>query len=278
VSTGRGLIHKAPLLASVVIPHYNDFENLERCLESLRRQTVPREQFEIIVADNNSSGGVAAVKRIAPDIITVPAPEQGAGPARNAGAAAAHGVHLAFIDSDCIAHQDWLREGIAALEGFDYVGGQVITTITSARYPTQAEAFEAVFAFNFKKYIEKDRFSGSGNLFVPCAIFSQVGGFRARVSEDMEWCRRANAMGFTLGYAERAIVHHPARRDWADLTRRWDRFMLEDIHLAMERPGWQLRWITHAGIVALSPFGHWLQVVRYRSYRMIYVLIYPPAK
>ena len=285
---------------SVVIPHYNDFEQLVRCLESLRRQTLPRERFEVIVADNNSAGGVAAVERIAPDIIAVPAPEQGAGPARNAGAAVARGVHLAFIDSDCIADQNWLREGIAALERFDYVGGQVVTTITSAECPTPAEAFEAVFAFNFKKYIEKDHFSGSGNLFVPRAIFDQVGGFRARISEDMDWCWRANAIGFTLGYAERAIVYHPARRDWSDLTRRWDRFMVEDIRLAMERPGWELRWITHAAIVAMSPFGHWLQVVRsrrlvglhakcrgllgllrirgYRAYRMIYFLICQPSK
>jgi len=107
-------------------------------------------------------------------------------------------------------------------------------------------------------------------------------------------------MGFALGYAEQAIVYHPARRDWEDLTRRWDRFMVEDIRLAMERPGWQLRWITHAAIVAMSPLGHWLQVVRsrrlvglrakchglwglsrirsYRTYRMIYLLIYPPTK
>jgi GT2 family glycosyltransferase len=299
-STGGSLVDSTPLLVSVIIPHYNDFEHLKGCLESLRRQTIPRERFEVIVADNNSSGGVAEVRRIAPDMIAVPAPEQGAGPARNAGAAIAHGVHLAFIDSDCVAHPEWLREGIAALEQFDYVGGQVVTTITSAEHPTAAEAFEAVFAFNFKKYIEKDQFSGSGNLFVPRAIFDQVGGFRARVSEDMDWCRRANAMGFALGYAARAIVYHPARRDWSELTKRWDRFLVEDIRLAMERPRWQLRWVTHAATVAMSPFGHWIQVVRsprlvglrakcrgllgllgirsYRTYRMIYLLIYQPPR
>jgi GT2 family glycosyltransferase len=288
------------VLVSVIIPHYNDLEQLVHCLESLRRQTIPSEQFEIIVADNNSIGGVAAVNQIASDIIVVPAPEQGAGPARNAGAAVARGRYLAFIDSDCIAREDWLQEGIAALQQSDYVGGQVITCISSAEDPTMAEAFEAVFAFNFKKYIEKDHFSGSGNLFVPREIFERVEGFRARVSEDMEWCRRANAIGLVLGYAERAIVYHPARRIWSDLTKRWDRFMVEDIRLAMEQPGWRRRWVTHAVIVALSPFAHWLQVVRsrrlsglrakfrglhglfkirsYRSYRMICLLMHQPPK
>src|SRR5271170_345973 len=228
-------------LVSVVVPHYNDLQNLASCLESLRRQTFPRGRFEVIVADNNSAGGVAAVERIAPDITVVPAPDQGAGPARNAGAAAARAAYLAFIDSDCVADRNWLREGIAALEQFDYVGGRVITTVKESARPTPAEAFEAVFAFDFKKYIQRDKFSGSGNLFVPRGIFDQVGGFRAGVAEDIDWCHRANRIGFRLGYAERAIVYHAARREWSELTKRWDRVTTEMFRLAMERPGWRMR-------------------------------------
>jgi GT2 family glycosyltransferase len=293
------LLNPLSPLVSVVVPHYNDFENLSRCLESLRRQTFPRERLEVIVADNNSAGGIAAVERVAPDVIVVPAREQGAGPARNAGASAASGTYLAFIDSDCVADKAWLHEGIAALEEFDYVGGQVITTISNGKCPTPAEAFEVVFAFNFRKYIEKDKFTGSGNLFVPKVVFEQVGGFRARVSEDVEWCRRANTLGLRLGYAERAVVYHAARREWSELKRRWERVILEDIHLAMEWPGWRLRWINHAVLVILSPLGHWFRVVRsrrliglrakmhgvfgllrirtYRGYRMISLLLHPPS-
>ncbi len=288
----------SPPLVSVIIPHYNDLDHLERCLESLRRQILPRKRFEIIVADNNSVGGVRAVEHIAGDAVVVPAPEQGAGPARNAGVAVARGTVLAFIDSDCLADENWLLQGISALERFDYVGGQVITKIGQPREVTPAEAVEAVFAFNFKKYIEKDRFSGSGNLFVPKAIFGHVGGFRAGVSEDIDWCRRANALGFRLGYAERAIVFHSARREWQELKRKWDRMLAETIRLARERPGWRLRWIGLAAVVAASPLAHWITVVcsprligvrakcfgllgllwirSYRSYRMLCLLVRPP--
>jgi GT2 family glycosyltransferase len=200
------------------------------------------------VADNNSVGGVHAVERLAEDIMVVPAPQQGAGPARNAGVAAARGNLLAFIDSDCLADEKWLVEGIAALSRFDYVGGQVITETGRPQETTPAEAVEAVFAFNFKKYIEKDGFSGSGNLFVPKAIFEHVGGFRAGVSEDIDWCRRANALGYRLGYADRAIVFHSARREWRELKRKWDRILVETMRLAREHPGWRVRW------VALPPF------------------------
>ena len=78
----HGVERSESLVISVVIPHYNDLENLVRCLDSLRRQKFPRNQFEIVVSDNNSTGGVTAVQRIAPDVTVVAAAEQGAGPAR----------------------------------------------------------------------------------------------------------------------------------------------------------------------------------------------------
>jgi GT2 family glycosyltransferase len=295
----QAVVEPPPPLVSVVIPHYNDLDHLVHCIERLRRQTLPRERFEVIVADNNSVCGVAAIERIADDVLVVPAPEQGAGPARNAGVAVARGSVLAFIDSDCFADKDWLREGVAELERFDYVGGQVVTMIGNPQDVTPSEAFEAVFAFDFKKYIEKDKFSGSGNLFVPKAIFDRVGGFRAGVSEDVDWCRRANAMGYRLGYAERAIVRHAARREWSELKRKWDRVMVETFLLAREQPLWRLRWFGYAAVVAGSVLGHWIPVIRsprligvrakgcgliglirnrfYRSFRMMCFLARPPT-
>jgi GT2 family glycosyltransferase len=246
---------------SIVIPHYNDLENLERCLIKLRRQTWPKNRFEIIVADNNSVGGVAAVERIAPDVRVVPAVKQGAGPARNAGVGIARGDILAFIDSDCFANETWLEEGSAALRHFDYVGGEVVITVANAQHVSLAEAYEIVFGFNFKKYIEEDKFSGSGNLFVPRSIFDKVGGFRSTVSEDVDWCWRANAMGFRLGYAAKAVVCHSARHEWVGLIRKWDRVISETIALNREQAGWRLRWLIRAAGTLLSPIPHAPRVI-----------------
>jgi glycosyltransferase involved in cell wall biosynthesis len=291
------MVQSLPLI-SVIIPHYNDLERLADCLNSLHRQKLPRSNFEIIVADNNSIGGVQAVERIARGVKVVHAPEQGAGPARNAGVAAAQGGILAFIDSDCVADENWLFEGMSALARFDYVGGRVVTITGRPREVTPAEAVEAVFAFNFQKYIEKDGFSGTGNLFVPTPIFGRVGGFRAGVSEDMDWCRRAAALNFRLGYAERAVVYHRARRDWRELEKKWDRIIAERIRLAQEQPGWRIRWFAYAVGVGSSPLVHWFAIVRsirlsglrakccgllglvriraYRSRRMLRLLMHPP--
>ena len=249
-------------LVSVIVPHYNDLANLACCLEHLRRQTWPAECREIIVADNNSPGGVAAIERLDPDVRVVPATEQGAGPARNAAVAVAGGEVLAFIDSDCFAAPGWLKEGVAALARFDYAGGRVEVAVPDPRRPTPAEAYETVFAFDFKKYIEQKRFAGTGNLFVPRAIFDRVGGFRVGLSEDIDWCRRANALGYRLGYAEKALVRHPARRRWGDLTLRWDRVIGEMLALGRERPGWHWRWAVYALAVAGSPLPHALRILR----------------
>ena len=80
---------------------------------------------------------------------------------------------------------------IKALKPSDYAESAVITTVAN---PLQVYAsrklLELVFAFNFKKYIEKDKFSGAGNLFVPKSVFEKVGGFQQGVSEDVDWCWR----------------------------------------------------------------------------------------
>jgi GT2 family glycosyltransferase len=247
---------------SVVIPHYNDLSGLERCLSALERQTYPRDLFEIIVADNNSAAGIEAVARVTVGRarLTV-APEPGAGPARNAAAALAGRDILAFIDSDCVAEADWLSEGVAALSQFDFVGGRVRVLVDDAARMTATEAFERVFAFDFKTYITRKGFTGSGNLFCPRAVFEAVGGFRAGVSEDVEWSRRARGLGYRLGYAPHAAVGHPARRSWDELVAKWRRTNAESFALMAERPGGRLRWLLRSLLLPASAVAHTPQVL-----------------
>lgn len=249
-------------MVSVIIPHFNDFDGLALCLDKLRSQTWPEQHREIIIADNNSVGGVPAVQAIARDALVVAAPEQGAGPARNAAVAHARGSILAFIDSDCVPEEAWISEGVAALQCYDYVGGQVRISVPDPRHPTPAEAVEMAFSFDFQKHVEHDRFAGTGNLFMPKALFVAVGGFRNGVSEDVEWCWRANALGYRLGYAELALVRHPARREWAALTRRWDRVIAETLALRRSQPHWAAKWLLYCVLVAISPLPHATRVLR----------------
>lgn len=242
---------------SVIIPHYQDFARLDLCLDALSRQTFPQSDTEVIVADNASPVGEAAVAAtIAGRAQLVIVQERGAGPARNGAVALASGEILAFTDSDCLPSPDWLAEGLAALTAYDFVGGKVVVSVDNEQQLTPTEAFERVFAFNFKDYIERKSFTGSGNLFVARSIFDDVGGFRATVSEDVDWSHRAVAKGYRLGYSPGAVIAHPARRTWAELRDKWRRIHRESFALARGRPRGRSRWLAKTLLLPISAVAH----------------------
>ncbi len=248
--------HAAPRV-SVVIPHYQDLGGLALCLASLEAQTFPKDQFEIVVSDNMSPVGQAAVEKvIAGRASLVTCAEKGAGPNRNAGVAASNGAILAFIDSDCQAEPQWLSEGVAGLDRFDFVGGRVKVLVDDPKRMTGAEAFEAVFAFDFATYINKKGFTGAGNMICSRKVFDAVGGFSNGVSEDVEWSHRATGKGFRLGYIPNATVGHPARRNWAELRGKWARVNLETFKLHRHKGRGVLLWLARCVALPLSAVAH----------------------
>jgi len=128
----------------------------------LAAQTLPSGRFEIVVADNKLSCGLREVEAVCGTLArVVPARIQGAGPAGNAAIAASRGVILAFIDFDCRPSPDWLESEVEALATADMVGGRVDVDVLDPGNPKAVEAFEMVFAFDFKRYLEKKHFSGT---------------------------------------------------------------------------------------------------------------------
>lgn len=241
--------------ASVIVPHYRDLERLDACLAALSHQSF--DDFEVIVADNNSPEGIEAVRdRVAGRGKVVVVTEPGAGPARNGGADHARGEILAFTDCDCVPAATWLEAGVRALQQCDFAGGAMEVLVADALAMTATEAFERVFAFDNEDYVLRKGFSVTANLFVPRRIFEQVGGFRVGVSEDLEWCLRARAGGFRLGYAPDALVGHPARRTWSELHRKWVRLNEEAFALALERPNGRTLWLIKALAIPLSAVAH----------------------
>jgi glycosyltransferase involved in cell wall biosynthesis len=255
---------------SVILPHYNDLENLGRCLDLLDRQTFPRRDFEIVVADNNSRCGLAAVAAVCRTRARViEAPIQGAGEARNAGVAAAEGAVLAFIDSDCRPEPQWLEQGLKALAATDLVGGRVVATALDRDHPTPVETFELAFAFNIRRYVIDHHFCPSGNMFVRREVFDRIGPFRTRVSEDIDWGWRATRLGFRMAYAPDAVVGHPARRDWNELIRKSKRTARELYNLAAEQPHGRLRWFVRTWALLATPATGVVEVLMNRNLRNV---------
>ncbi|MGH7010819.1 MAG: glycosyltransferase, partial [Caulobacteraceae bacterium] len=243
---------------SVVVPHFHDLVGLALCLSSLHAQSWPRERFEIIVADNDSPEGQEAVEGvIAGRARLVLVKERGAGPARNGGAAAAGGEILAFTDSDCRADPRWLETGTAALASYDIVGGAMQVLTEDPRCLSPVESYERIFAFNNRRYIRRKGFTVTANLFCSRRVFESIGDFSSDVvSEDVEWCDRARRLGYRIGYAEAAVVSHPARRNWQELVVKWRRLNQESFGLMSRRRGGRWLWVARSLALPLSSFIH----------------------
>jgi glycosyltransferase involved in cell wall biosynthesis len=94
---------------SVIVPSFNDLENLLGCLRSLEKLEFPAAMTEIVVVDDGSTDGTA--ERVAvehPDARVIRTDNQGAEIARNRGVDACSSEIIAFIDSDCLAPSSWL--------------------------------------------------------------------------------------------------------------------------------------------------------------------------
>jgi GT2 family glycosyltransferase len=215
-------------VVSVIVPHLNDYENLDACLTLLGAQSFPGDRTEVIIADNGSSRGLDVVRAIVGTrgrVIEVA--ERGAGPARNAGVRASQGDAIAFIDSDCRPDPRWLEEGLAELQLADFAGGRVDVLVDDPRRMTAAEAFESVFAFQNESYVKGRNFTVTASMFVWRSVFESVGGFENGVPEDKDWCMRAVRQGYRIRFAPKSIVGHPARRTMRELKRKWRRLTIE---------------------------------------------------
>ena len=99
---------------SVVVCSHDRLHYVRACMESLARQSVGRDGFEIVLVDSGSPPSVAAeMKRIAeqtPNSRLVRLDVSGVSLARNEGARAAGGDYIAYIDDDAMAEPDWIEQ------------------------------------------------------------------------------------------------------------------------------------------------------------------------
>lgn len=242
---------------AVIIPHYNDVDRLELCLTALMKNDLAG--AEILVVDNASPNPPDRLHALFPDVRFLSETEKGAGPARNRGVAESRAPLLAFIDADCVPDPDWLTTARAIAPRADLIGGRIDVFYETQPPHNGAEAFEKVFAFDQKTYVEVQGFSATANLITTRAVFDDVGPFRTMVSEDNDWCYRATAKGHSLIYADELRISHPSRPDWASLRGRWRRTTQEAYALLQSQtPGlasW-LRWVLKALAMPASAVVH----------------------
>lgn len=257
-------------MLTVIVPHYNDPAGLDACLTAIERQTLPREQYTIVVGDNASPQGREAIEAVvAGRASLVVEPMKGAANARNAALPLVRTPYVAFTDSDCLPDACWLETGLAHLTGgaADFFGGEMRVSVPQGRGMSGAEAYEMVFAFQNERYVQIG-FSVTANLFARADMFERVGGFVDGVSEDKDWCLRAGRAGYRIGYAPGAIVSHPPREDWPALLKKWRRLQSEGAMLDMQKPAGRLRYLAKTWGMPVSILAHAPKLIMARQLSM----------
>jgi glycosyltransferase involved in cell wall biosynthesis len=246
---GHGMIH-----ISVVIPFYNAERHIEQCIESILSQSYPREHYEIIMVDNNSTDKSAAiVRRYYPRVKLISEDKQGAYSARNKGLGEAKGEIIAFTDPDCAPSRDWLQEIATAMDSsnVDIVIGRH-EFFRDGFVLSMLEAYENEknkYVFNSK--IEELYYGHNNNMAVRKKLFNQIGPFveRSRGSDTI-FVRQCverysyNVIGYYQkirvrhmeidclhNYLRKVYIHSASRRKYRHIAyvkslTNWDRFLV----------------------------------------------------
>lgn len=136
------------------------------------------------------------------------------------------------------------------------IGGRIDVFDETPPPRSGAEAFETVFAFDNRSYVEAKGFSVTANLLTRRDVFTVTGPFVHGLSEDLDWCRRATARGFRLVYDDRLQVSHPSRQDWEALRRKWRRLTEEEFGVNGNSPVRRLAWAGKALAMPVSVIAH----------------------
>lgn len=206
-------VDRAPDL-SIVIPARNAADHLRAQLEALSGQ-VTSLSLEVIVADNGSRDGTVQLVRdraaTDPLLRIVDASERrGAGHARNVGAWAARARRIAFVDADDVADPHWAQALHDALDHADLVGGHLRRrTLNSTEvWASRPIADGSVHHQYHLPWV------GGGNLGCHRYVLDATGGFDPalwRSCEEMDFCWRAQLLGFRLSSASGAVVDYRYR-------------------------------------------------------------------
>jgi glycosyltransferase involved in cell wall biosynthesis len=195
---------------SVVVGVLNEENYIERCLKSIRKQTIPRKDYEIIVVDGGSTDNTVGVAKKYADVVLTGLKPIGA--ARQAGLKKAKGKIVAFTDGDGTVPKEWLEK---IINGFD---GDGVVCVMGAIEPLEKKMRPltrfAIWSWSFwAKVFALLNITGAigSNFAVDKKTFMSIGGFRKIRLEDTDASFRLGKIG-KLKYVDNIPVKTSVRR------------------------------------------------------------------
>lgn len=161
-------------MISFIVPAHNEERLLGATLQAINAVTqVLAEPCEVIVVDDSSTDLTADIAR-AHGAQVVPVAHRQIAATRNAGARAARGEVLVFVDADTLVHEALLRLALQALRNGAVGGGTVVRF--DGGMPLYARAMVPLVV----KLLQVSRLAAGCFVFCKRSAFEAVGGFDER--------------------------------------------------------------------------------------------------
>ena len=219
-------------LVSVVIPTHQRRESLLRALASLATQSIPPEQYEVVVVVDGSDDGSRKAAESLPTQYSLRVlwqANRGRASACNAGVAAARGEVVVLLDDDMTATPELLAAHLHA-----HANGASLAVIGAApiRLVPEMPAHVQYVGGKFNRHLEHLEAAGrpvqlrdfySGNLSIRRDVLEAVGAFDERFTvygnEDLELSIRLTDAGVRLVYEPAALAWQAYDKSFGALAR-----------------------------------------------------------
>jgi peptidoglycan/xylan/chitin deacetylase (PgdA/CDA1 family)/GT2 family glycosyltransferase len=235
---------------TVVIPTYQRRASVVSAVQALARQQAAP-PFEIVVVVDGSSDGTAEALRALGAPVTMRVLEQanaGASAARNAGARAARGELLLFLDDDMqadpgllAAHDRSHSSGADVVVGHLPLDPRSRRNVVSEAVGTWAEQRAVRLSEPGAELTVHDLLTGQ--ISVSAATFAEVGGFDTDFTrdgsfggEDLDFGLRLLSAGKRVVFDPAAVTHQLYTVDPAHYLRQWEQAGHSDVVLLGKHP------------------------------------------
>lgn len=224
---------------SIVIPVLDEAENLPFLFEALEEQLFASDRLlEIIFIDNRSSDDSLQMlrdwqkqmrdhKKIKVRLFEEEV--RGFAPPLNLGIKKARADIIAITDADTAPERRWAAQMYRKLQTSDIVVGETISKTLPAETNSARYSDHIFREFSRKAAAAEEHLLPWGptcNLGFRRDVFRKVGQFtpEAHGAFDIDWCWRACLLGYTIDFAEKAVVTHYRRTKLTSLMRQMHRY------------------------------------------------------
>jgi cellulose synthase/poly-beta-1,6-N-acetylglucosamine synthase-like glycosyltransferase len=273
---------------SVVVAVRNGEKTIGACIESVLAQDYPKDRYEVLIVDNDSTDRTAEVIKRFPVAYLLEQSAHSVAVGRNRGIREAKGELVAVTDGDTVAAPAWLRRGITPFADphVGCVAGEIVgypPGTLAQRYADWQGALSQAWAMReaFKPFAQ------CANAFFRRSAVLQAGLFDASMSivdragiaafaEDADLCwRLQDELGLSVVFCAEAVVYHKHRETVSALLKQRQGYGLGSVLLyqryrrqmgprKLQHTYWDIRTILRrvgrllgaAGAWAVSPRRH----------------------